>query len=64
MRYLYQVLSLAPAPVFFAGFLYSVSNPPALCTSFPYEMPVMWLVMSLAHAVPWLLFYQQNFARD
>jgi hypothetical protein len=61
---LYQILTLAPAPLFFVGSIYSVLNPPALCAAFPYEMAVMWFVMSLAHITPWLLFYQQHFARD
>lgn len=64
MRRIYQFLNLAPAPLFFAGFLWSVFNPPAICSAFPYEMAVMWFVMSLAHLTPWLLFYQQHFARD
>ena len=64
MRRIYQILTLAPAPLFFVGFLYSVLNPPAMCTSFPLEMPIMWFIMFLAHLTPWLLFYQQNFSRD
>jgi hypothetical protein len=64
MKLVYQTLSLAPAPLFLLGFLYSVLNPPAVCAAFPYEMSVMWFVMSLAHLVPWLLFYQQHFTRQ
>jgi hypothetical protein len=65
MKLVYQTLTLLPAPLFFLGFLYSLLNPPALCTAFPYEMALMWAVMGLAHLVPWILFYQQrNFARN
>lgn len=60
MKKLYTVLSLLPAPLFFLGFLYSVGHPPAICGSFPYEMAVMWLVMSVAHLTPWLLWWQQR----
>jgi protein-S-isoprenylcysteine O-methyltransferase Ste14 len=60
MKLVYQTLTLLPAPLFFLGFLYSVLNPPALCTAFPYEMAAMWAVMGLAHLVPWLLFWQQR----
>ena len=64
MRYLYQFLNLAPAPLFFVGFLYSVINPPALCTAFPYEMALMWFIMTLAHLTPWIIWWQQrNFSR-
>lgn len=63
MRRLYQFFSLAPAPLFLVGFFYSLANPPALCAAFPYEMAAMWFVMFLAHVTPWLLFYQQHFAR-
>ena len=64
MKSLYQTLTLAPAPLFLAGFVYSLFNTPALCSAFPYEMAVMWFVMSLAHITPWLLWYQQHFARN
>ena len=65
MKLLYQTLTLLPAPLFFLGFLYSVLNPPALCTAFPYEMALMWFVMFLAHLTPWLLWRQQrNLARN
>jgi hypothetical protein len=65
MRYLYQFLTLAPAPLFLAGAIYSVLHTPAMCGAFPYEMALMWFVMTLAHVTPWILFFQQrNLARD
>ena len=59
MRTLYTLLTLAPAPLFFLGFVYSL-----FYSHHGWEMPVMWFVMFLAHLTPWLLFYQQHFARD
>ena len=64
MRILYTVLTLAPAPLFFAGFIYSVINPSPHC-GHDFQMPAMWLIMSLAHCVPWILRWQQrNFTRN
>ena len=60
MRNLYQILSLSPAPLFFLGFIYSAINPMHICSSWPYEMSLMWLVMFLAHLTPWLLWFQQR----
>ena len=60
MRTLYTILTLAPAPLFFLGFLYSVFH-----SDHSWEMPVMWFVMMLAHLTPWLLRSQQrNLTRD
>jgi len=59
MRLLYQILNLAPAPLFLLGFLYSV-----VFGHHGWEMPAMWAVMFFAHLTPWILFYQQYFARD
>ena len=64
MRLIYTTLTLAPAPLFFLGFLYSVLHTPAVCAVFPYEMSLMWFIMCLAHLTPWILwFQQQHFAR-
>jgi hypothetical protein len=56
------ILSLGAMPLFVAGAVYSVFNPSICGTS--YEMTAMWIIMALAHLTPWLLFYQQHFARD
>ena len=58
MRILYTVLTLAPAPLFFAGFLWSLLMPSIHCGD-DWQMPAMWLIMSLAHSVPWILRVQQ-----
>ncbi len=60
MRNLYQILSLSPAPLFLLGFIVSLINPMHICSSWPYEMAVMWFVMFLAHLTPWLLWLQQR----
>ena len=62
VRKLNIILSLSPAPLFVAGAVYSILNP-SMCGNY-YEMTAMWFVMALAHVTPWLLFYQQHFARD
>jgi hypothetical protein len=60
MRTLYTILSLAPAPLFFAGFVYSLLAPSHMCGT-DYSMTAMWLIMCLAHCVPWLLRAQQYY---
>jgi hypothetical protein len=60
MHRIYQLLNLLPAPLFLSGFIYSVF----FSHSHGWEMPAMWLVMFVAHLTPWLLFYQQHFARN
>jgi hypothetical protein len=67
MRILYTTLSLAPAPLFFLGFLWSILNitHTPVCGSHSWEMPIMWFVMALAHLTPWLMWRQQrNFTRN
>jgi hypothetical protein len=64
MRYLYQFLTLAPAPLFLLGFIYSLYAPSQICGT-DYSMTVMWFIMALAHLTPWLLWWQQqHFTRD
>jgi hypothetical protein len=65
MKLVYQILSLAPAPLFFVGFVYNIIQPVSICGAWPYEMTVMWLVMALAHMTPWVIWLQQrNFTRN
>jgi len=59
MRNIYTALTLAPAPLFFAGFVYSLYAPSQICGT-DYSMSVMWFVMMLAHLTPWLLWRQQR----
>jgi len=61
MRFWNQFFSLAPAPAFFIGFLFSINNPiTVICGSMPWEMPVMWILMCAAHIPSWLMWYQQR----
>ena len=64
MRDLYKILSLAPAPAFFRGFVYSVFAPSYICGT-DYAMSAMWAIMCLAHLTPWLMWWQQrDFTRN
>jgi hypothetical protein len=64
MKTIYSVLTLAPAPLFLLGFIYSLYAPSLICGT-DYSMTVMWFVMMLAHLTPWLLWWQQrNFTRN
>jgi hypothetical protein len=47
MKRLYQILSLAPAPMFLIGLVWNLTSPPAVCGIGNYEMAVMWAVMAL-----------------
>ena len=65
MKRIYQILSLAPAPMFLMGLVWNLTSPPAMCGIGNYEMAVMWAVMALAHATPWIIWWQQrNFSRN
>ena len=61
-RTLNLIVSLAPAPMFLLGtvysYIYSVSNICGAGMNSTYEMTVMWLVMFFAHLTPWLAWYQ------
>jgi hypothetical protein len=61
MKKINLFFSLSPAPIFFIGavlsYLYTHNN---ICGGFFLEMPIMWLVMSLAHISPWLMWWQQR----
>jgi hypothetical protein len=59
MRIFYHLVSLAPAPAFLLGFVFSVLHTPAVCLAWPYEMALMWFVMFVAHTPAWILFLQQ-----
>jgi hypothetical protein len=58
-RYLNLFFSLAPAPLFLLGAVWSWSNGASICGAV-YEMPVMWLVMAFAHTTPWLAWWSQR----
>ena len=66
MRTLVTILSLLPTPVFFVCFVFSIVNIHlhAQCGSTPWEMPLMWFTMSLAHSTSWFLWYSQRKLRQ
>jgi hypothetical protein len=59
MRKLNIFFSLAPAPTFLLGFIYSVWSQDHMHHA-NWEMPAMWLIMCFAHLSPWLMWYQQK----
>jgi len=59
LRTVYTTLSLAPSPLFFLGFVWSVLNPSLVCGT-DYSMSAMWIIMCLAHLTPWILRWQQR----
>jgi hypothetical protein len=60
MRKINLFFSLAPAPTFLIGAIWSFTNTHHACGGLTWEMPVMWLVMALAHVSPWLMWWQQR----
>ena len=61
MKIINTLFSLAPAPLFLLGGILSLMlNPHAAHSHIPYEMPIMWFIMFLAHLSPWLIWYQQR----
>jgi hypothetical protein len=64
MKRIYQFFNLAPAPIFFLGFIWSLIDQHNIC-GHSWQMPVMWLVMFMAHLTPWFMFLQQrHFTRN
>jgi len=60
MKRIYQFFNLAPAPAFFLGFIWSLTDHPVICGGHSWQMPVMWAVMFMAHLTPWFMFLQQR----
>jgi hypothetical protein len=62
MRKLKQFLSLSPAPVFFILGILSIFHGSHVC-GFHFIMPEMawmWFIMSAAHILPWILWWEQR----
>jgi len=59
MRMINTFFSLAPAPLFLLGFIYSIMHS-SHGTHSSWEMSAMWLIMAAAHVTPWLMWYQQK----
>jgi hypothetical protein len=64
MKKINLFFSLSPAPIFFLGAVLSYIHMPSsmisMCGGMSFEMPIMWLIMSLAHISPWLMWWQQS----
>ena len=60
MRKINLFFSLSPAPIFLIGSVLSYMHTPNICNGMSLEMPIMWLVMSVAHISPWLMWWQQR----
>ena len=57
------LISLLVSPLCFLGFLYSVYtiDHPSVCgLGHSYSMPAMWLIMALAHSLPWINRWKYN----
>jgi hypothetical protein len=52
-----QLLKYLPTPVFLAGFIWSIVSPPLIC-GHDLSMPLMWLLMSLAHLPPYIQLWE------
>ena len=55
-----QLLLLAPTPLFLIMAVISYTSTPSICsaTGFIPEMTVMWILMALAHLVPWIAMWE------
>lgn len=51
------LLRYLPAPLFLAGFVYSVYSPPITCGG-DLSMPAMWLLMFFAHSLPYVQLWE------
>ncbi len=61
MLRIYQFFNLFPSPIFAIMAVYQYNVAHSVCTASTGidTMLVMWILMALAHAPPWLLFGQQ-----
>jgi hypothetical protein len=53
-----QILRWAPAPLFLAGFVWSLFPSLDYCGGRDWSMPVMWLLMSFAHLLPYVQLWE------
>jgi hypothetical protein len=61
MRRIYQFFNLFPSPIFAVMAVYQYHVAHSVCTAGAHidTMLIMWILMALAHAPPWLLLGQQ-----
>ena len=55
-----QLLLLAPTPLFLVMAVVSYTSTPSVCsaTAVIPEMTIMWILMALAHLVPWIAMFE------
>ena len=61
-HYAKQLLTYAPAPIFFAMGIYStlLSQHQHMCGATMWEMPLMWFLMAITHSYPWVAYFEQQ----
>jgi hypothetical protein len=59
-HYAKQLLTYAPAPIFFVMGIYStlISQHNHMCGGTMWEMPLMWFLMALTHSYPWVVYWE------
>ena len=62
-HYAKQLLTYAPAPIFFAMGIYStystvLSQHNHMCGGTQWEMPLMWFLMAITHSYPWVAYFE------
>lgn len=63
MKLVNTLISLLPAPLFYTGAVVSAFAPSSICTASwfgVWEMPLMWLVMGLAHTGNWIMWWERR----
>ena len=53
-----QTLKFAPCPLFLLGFIYSLFASSSICGLGDHTMSVMWALMALAHALPYVAYWE------
>ena len=53
-----QTLKFAPCPLFLLGFIYSLFASSSICGVGDHTMSVMWALMALAHALPYVAYWE------
>ena len=61
MRTLKLLLAFIPAPLFFIFGVFSYFTGSSICSMVDWvipEMTLMWFIMSLAHVMPWIQYFE------
>jgi hypothetical protein len=54
------LITLAPTPAFLVGLVWELAQTPNVCGANSWSMPAMWLLMAIAHAPSWWLWWDQR----